>query len=77
MTEHPNAMPKEEFSLLLQDLSARGLVRISPDIEDFEDIYRTDKIITEDTNEELPKVIITQVAKEFLHFITEQKSAVS
>jgi hypothetical protein len=51
--------------MLVEDLSARGLVRISSDLEDFEDIYHADKLLLHSTNEELPKVIITDVLNNF------------
>lgn len=69
----PDAIPRDEFRMLVEDLSARGLVRISSDLEDFEDIYHADKFLRHSTNENLPKVIITDVAKQFLNFITSEK----
>ena len=68
--KHPNSMPRDEFRMLLQDLSARGLIRISPDIDDFEDIYQASSILWDNTPDDLPRVIITDVAKKFLDFVT-------
>lgn len=74
--QHPNLMPRDEFRMLIQDLSARGLIRISTDIEDFDDIYQVNALTDENTNEDLPRVIITDIAEQFLDFITvESQSA--
>ena len=74
--QHPNAMHRDEFKMLFQDLSARGLIRISRDIDDFEDIYQANALVAEDTNDELPRVMITEIARQFLDFITtESKGA--
>jgi len=74
--KHPDPMPRDEFRMLFQDLSACGLIRISSDLGDFEDIYHANKLLLQSTNDELPRVIITDVAKQFLDFITsEPKSA--
>lgn len=71
--KYTDAMPRDEFRMLVEDLSARGLVRISSDLEDFEDVYHADKLLLHSTNEVLPKVIITNVAIQFLNFITNEK----
>lgn len=68
--EHPNSMPRDEFRMLLQDLSVRGLIRISPDIDDFEDIYQASALLLEGTPDNLPRAIVTDIARKFLDFIT-------
>jgi hypothetical protein len=76
MEKHPNTMPRDEFIMLFQDLSSRGLIRVSPFIDDFEDIYQAGLLLDEATQDELPRVIITDIAKQFLGFITiENKNA--
>ena len=74
--KYPNSMPRDQFVMLFQDLSSRGLIRVSPFIDDFEDIYQAGLLLDEGTQDELPRVIITEIAKHFLDFITlENKSA--
>ncbi len=68
--KHPNSMSRDEFRMLLQDLAARGLIRISPDIDDFEDIYQASALLTESTRDDLPRVVITDMARRFLDFVT-------
>lgn len=70
LKQHPNSMPRDEFRMLFQDLSARGLIRVSPFMDDFEDIYQAGMLIDEATQDDLPRVIITDIAKHFLDFIT-------
>ena len=66
----PDKTSQDEFRMFCQDLSARGLIRISPDIDDFEDIYQADLWLRESTNQSLPRVIVTDIAIQFMEFIT-------
>ena len=68
--KHPNLFTQDEFRMMLQDISSRGLIRISPDIDDFEDIYQANGILTESTRNDLPRIIITDMARGFLDFVT-------
>jgi hypothetical protein len=69
--EYSNALYRDEFKMLIGDLSTRGLLRISQDIDDFEDIYEASFTIREETNDSLPRVLITQIAKDFIRYISE------
>ena len=54
----PDKTSQDEFRMFCQDLSARGLIRISPDIDDFDDIYQANLLLMESTDQSLPRVII-------------------
>ena len=64
------SIPQDEFKMLLGDLVTRGLIWISPDIDDFEDIYQASVVLLEETRDDLPRLIVTDVAKKFLKFIS-------
>lgn len=64
---------KDQFKMFLGDLNTRGLIWISQDIEDFEDVYHADAILAESTNDDLPRLIVTDIAKMFIAFISEHK----
>ena len=55
--------------MMCGDLTIRGLMRISSDVEDFKDIYQSNKITTE-YSPDLPKIIVTEIAKEFIDMVT-------
>ena len=74
---HPKRLSQEVFRLLCNDLSSRGLMRISPDFRDFRDIYQGSKLLLEDTKEDLPRIIVPEVAEQFLAFISKDKSSVA
>ena len=69
--EYSNALYRDEFKMLIGDLNTRSLVRVSQDIGDFEDIYEASSILLEQTNDSLPRILITQIAKDFIRFISE------
>ena len=50
------------------DLEVRGMVRISQDIDDFEDIYQVSSLLLESTKDGFPRIIVTDIAKDFLEF---------
>jgi hypothetical protein len=75
--EQKKVFSRDEFKMLLGDLSVRGLVRISQDIDDFEDIYAASLILAEATNDTLPRILITDVAKDFIKFISETDLSVT
>lgn len=62
---------RDQFKLFVGDLVSRGLIWISPDIDDFEDIYQASSLLTSQTNDDLPRIIITDIAKDFLKFISK------
>jgi hypothetical protein len=57
--------------MFVSDLNNRGLVRISQDIGDFDDIYEASSMLREETNDSLPRILITNVAKDFIRYISE------
>ncbi len=65
-----NAISQDEFKMLIGDLATRGLIWISQDIEDFEGVYQASKLILEETRDDLPRLIVTDIAKNFLKFIS-------
>jgi len=69
--KHPHALSHDEFRMTCGDLEVRGLARISQDIEDFEDIYQASALLLEETRDDLPRIIVTDIAKEFLWFIAQ------
>lgn len=67
------SLPKDQFKMLIGDLNVRGLIWISQDIEDFEDIYQAEAVINESTNDNLPRIIVTDISKDFLEFISNNQ----
>lgn len=61
---------EDDLRMLLSDLSTRGLLRISQDIEDDKNIYHADSLLVESTNDDLPRIIISEVARKFINFIS-------
>jgi len=70
--KYPKALSQDEFKMVCGDLEVRGLMRISQDIDDFEDIYHADSLLLAETNDNLPRIIITDIAKEFISFIAKK-----
>ena len=60
---------KDYFKFMCTELSGKGLLRISNSIDDFSDIYVTTTLITEDTDETLPRLKVTSAGKEFIKWI--------
>lgn len=52
-----------DFYFLIQNLASKGLIRISQDIENFDDIYSSDKLLLEGGYDNKPRVIITDFGK--------------
>ncbi len=69
--EHHHALSPDEFKMTCGDLEIRSLVRISQDIDDFEDIYQASSLLLSQTRDDLPRIIVTNIAKEFLRFIAK------
>jgi hypothetical protein len=68
-----NIPSKDQFKMLVSDLNVRGLIYVSRDIGDFEDIYQASSLLLESTNDNLPRIIITDIAKMFMAFISDNK----
>lgn len=58
------------FKMMCVELESRGLIWISQDIGNFSGIYEANAIITEQTRDDLPRILISQVGRSFLQFIT-------
>jgi len=65
-----NIASKDDLRMLVGDLSTRGLLRVSRDIEDDENIYQAGPLLLESTNDNLPRIIISDVAQKFIRFIS-------
>ena len=70
--KYPKALSRDEFKMICGDLEVRGLLRISQDIDNFKDIYHADTMLLAETNDNLPRIIVTDIAKEFIKFIAEK-----
>jgi hypothetical protein len=58
------------FKMLCVELESRGLIWISQDIGDFSGIYEASAILAEQTRDDLPRILISQVGRSFLQFIS-------
>ncbi len=68
-----NPLSRDQFKMLIGDLSVRGLIQVSQDTEDFEGMYQADALLAESTNDDLPRLLVTDIAKTFIAFISEHK----
>lgn len=57
------------FKMYCLELEARGLIRISPDIDDFPGIYEASALIT-GQGDDLPRIRISEIGVNFLAFIS-------
>lgn len=67
------AISKDVFKLMFQDLSSRNLIRVSPDLEDFDDVFKSSKLLLENDNPG-PMIKISSVGIQFLEFISHSSS---
>jgi len=70
LAETTTVVGQDEFRMLVSDIYTRGLIRLSQDIDDFEDIYQASAISWDETKDEMPRLIVTGIAKKFLEFIS-------
>ncbi len=70
--EYSNALYRDEFKMLIGDLNTRGLLRISQDMGDFDDIYKASTLLLAKTDDSLPRILVTTVAKDFIRFISDR-----
>jgi hypothetical protein len=69
VSENPNAdIQREEFYLLCSDLTARVLLQISANVEDFNDIGLNDYIVTERYSDK-PLLRVTDIGRKLLQFL--------
>lgn len=69
--EYSNALYRDEFKMFVSDLNTRGLLRMSQYIGDFDDIYDASLELREETDDSLPRILVTTVGKDFIKFISE------
>jgi hypothetical protein len=73
------SLTTDVFKMICLELQARGLIRISPDMEDFSGIYEADHLTTRNPTKEaegLPRIAISEVGRRFLSFISINDNAV-
>lgn len=59
------------FKMYCLELEARGLIRISSDIDDFPGMYEAGALLLEETRIDLPRIRISEVGVNFLAFISD------
>jgi hypothetical protein len=64
-------MDRAVFKMMCVDLETRGLIWISQDIGDFPGIYEASTMLLEETHDDLPRVLVSQVGRSFLQFLSE------
>jgi hypothetical protein len=64
-----STVSKDAFRFLCEDLATRGLIRISQDIDDFTDIYEASALLSDATNDNLPRIRVTILGNDFLAFV--------
>lgn len=69
-----NPPTRDVFKMMCLELQGRGLIRISQDIEDFEGVFEASLWLREDTIDDLPRVMISEVGIQFLEFISSSDS---
>ena len=62
---------RDEFILIVNDLAGKGLIRISRDVEDFEDLYKANSLLLESTDDSLPRMVVTDIGIKFTEFISK------
>jgi len=73
-TNLTNSPTHDVFKMMCLELQGRGLIRISQDIEEFSGIYEASALLLEQTRDDLPRVIISEVGQQFLKFISSDNS---
>jgi len=69
--KNPKLLSKDEFKLLCGDLVNRGLLRISQDIDDFDDMYVASALLNESTRDDLPFIKGTELGRDLQKFVAE------
>jgi hypothetical protein len=68
-SKHPDKLNKDEFQMLFGDLSSRGLIRVSSDLQGYKDLSDT-ILFSDGSSNDFPRFIITSLGKDFIDFIT-------
>lgn len=61
---------RDEFKMFCQDLLSHGLINISTDFSDFEDVAHSTKIIAHKSQSDAPYVRVTSVGNSFLQYVS-------
>ena len=61
---------KDEFLLTINKLKDKSLIRVSDLIDGFSDVYSAELLTTDSVNN-MPRVIITDFAKRFMTYIED------
>ena len=64
------SLTRDVFKMMCLELQGHGLIDISQYIENFVGLYEAKVFITEDTEDGLPRIAISEVGKQFLAFIS-------
>jgi hypothetical protein len=67
LENHPT---RDVFKMMCLELQGRGLIRISQFIDDFSGMYEPSFIVNEQTRDDLPRVVISEVGNQFLDYIS-------
>lgn len=74
----PDSLTPDVFKMICLELQARGLIRISPDLEDFAGLYEADHLVARSPIKDakgLPRIAISEVGRQFLSFISSSDIA--
>ena len=66
------SVDRDYFKFLCIDLSIKGLVRLSADIDDYDDLYEASSLLIEQTDDSLPRIKVTEMGQEFIAWICEE-----
>ena len=66
-------LSNDDFYFLIQNLTSKGFIRISPDIIGFDDIYTALVLGVDGADEGKPRVIITEFGKKFYEITRSKK----
>lgn len=65
----PDPAWAHDFRVILQDLETRLLIRVSPAIEELDDVFREQLVTTTGEQKARPMILVTRVGLAFLEFI--------
>ena len=66
---------KHDLKLYLKTLESNGLIRISDELEDYEnEVYTIDSLAINSGNKNLPMILVLETGKDFLRFIKENNN---
>lgn len=62
---------KDEFTLIFHKLGEKSLIRISSSIDNYDDVYSVQVLVTSETNNK-PKIIVTNLARDLLKYLENE-----